>query len=90
MARNGDWAASGDEVAGDVFKIEPPSDPKLKRGKRFCSSPATFVVLWTFGEGELTLNVYSGDAAPTRQSGCRFALRDVFLRAPLNLSVSCQ
>lgn len=64
MARNGDWAASGEELAGDVFKIEPPSDLKLKRGKRFCSSPATFVVLWTYGEGELTLNVYSGAAAP--------------------------
>ncbi len=65
MARNGDWGASGDEVAGDVFKIQPPSNPKLLRGKPFCAEAATFVVLWTFGEGELTLNVYSGDAAPT-------------------------
>lgn len=65
MARNGDWAASGDEVAGDVFKIDPPSNPKLLNGNSFCSEPATFVVLWTYGEGELTLNVYSGDAAPT-------------------------
>lgn len=65
MARNGDWAATGDEVAGDVFKIDPPSNPKLLNGKPLCSEPATFVVLWTYGEGELTLNVYSGDAAPT-------------------------
>jgi hypothetical protein len=64
MARNGDWAASGEEVAGDVFKIQPPSDLRLKRGKRFCAAPATYVVLWTYGEGELTLNVYSGAAAP--------------------------
>jgi hypothetical protein len=65
MARNGDWAGTGDEVAGDVFKLQPPSSPKLLRGKPLCTEPATFVVLWTFGEGELTLNVYSGDAAPT-------------------------
>jgi hypothetical protein len=65
MSRKGDWAASGDEVAGDVFKIAPPSNPKLLRGNTFCSEPATYVVLWTFGEGELTLNVYSGAAAPT-------------------------
>jgi hypothetical protein len=65
MARTGDWAASGDRIAGDVFKIEPPTSPKLRRGQPFCDEPASFVVLWTYGEGELTLNVYSGDAAPT-------------------------
>ena len=65
MARNGDWAESGDQVAGDVFKIEPPATLKLQRGRPLCSEPASFVVLWTFGEGELTLNVYSGDTAPT-------------------------
>jgi hypothetical protein len=65
MARNGDWGGTGDEVAGDLFKIDPPSNPKLLHGKLLCTDPPTFVVLWTFGEGELTLNVYSGDAAPT-------------------------
>ncbi len=64
MARNGDWAESGDQVAGDVFKIEPPSSPKLQRGKPLCPELATYVVLWTFGEGELTLNFYAGAAAP--------------------------
>jgi hypothetical protein len=64
MARKGDWAASGEEIAGDVFKVAPPSSPKLKRHKPLCAQPATYVVLWTFGEGELTLNVYSGAAAP--------------------------
>ena len=64
MARDGDWAESGDEVAGDVFKIDPPSSPKLRRGKPLCAELATYVVLWTFGEGELNLNVYSGAAAP--------------------------
>ena len=65
MARTGDWAASGDAVAGDVFRVVPPSSPKLLHGNSLCAEPASFVVLWTFGEGELTLNVYSGDAAPT-------------------------
>jgi hypothetical protein len=64
MARNGDWGDSGYEIAGDVFKIDPPASLKLKRGRPFCAEPATYLVLWTFGDGELTLNVYSGAAAP--------------------------
>ena len=65
MAREGDWSGSGDEISGDVFKIDPPSNPKLLHGNALCGAPATYVVLWTPGEGELTLNVYSGDGAPT-------------------------
>ena len=65
MAREGDWAGSGDAVTGDVFKIDPPANPKLLHGNLFCAAPATYVVLWTPGESELTLNVYTGDEAPT-------------------------
>lgn len=65
MAKEGDWSGSGDAVSGDVFKIDPPSSPNLLRGNSLCGAPASYVVLWTPGEGELTLNVYSGDAAPT-------------------------
>jgi hypothetical protein len=65
MARDGDWSGSGESLAGDVYKIEPPSNPKLKRGNSFCDQPATYVVIWMPGEDELTLNVYSGGAAPT-------------------------
>jgi hypothetical protein len=65
MAREGNWSASGDVISGDVFKIYPPSSPKLLHGNSLCGTPATYVVLWTPGEGELTLNFYSGDAAPT-------------------------
>ncbi|MGC2409122.1 MAG: hypothetical protein WA441_03740 [Methyloceanibacter sp.] len=65
MAREGDWSGSGEEISGDVFKIDPPSNPKLLHGNTLCGAPATYVVLWTPGEGELTLNVYSGDGAPT-------------------------
>jgi hypothetical protein len=65
MAREGDWSASGDVISGDVFKIEPPANLKLLHGNSFCAAPATYVVLWTPGESELTLNIYSGDAAPT-------------------------
>jgi hypothetical protein len=65
MAREGDRSASGDVISGDVFKIEPPANLKLLHGNSFCAAPATYVVLWTPGESELTLNIYSGDAAPT-------------------------
>jgi hypothetical protein len=64
MAREGNWSASGDAISGDVFKIDPPSSPKLLHGNSLCGAPATYVVLWTPGEGELTLNFYSGDAPP--------------------------
>ena len=66
MARNGDWNHNGDIIAGDVFKIRPSTPPtNVSREKPLCAGPADYLVLWTFGEGDLTLNFYSGDAAPT-------------------------
>ena len=65
MAREGNWSASGDVISGDVFKIDPPSSPKLLHGNLLCDAPATYVVLWMPGEGELTLNFYSGEGEPT-------------------------
>ena len=63
--RVGDWAGSGEEVAGYVYKIDPSADPELLNGNRLCGTPVTYVVVWSPGEGELTLNAYSGKAAPT-------------------------
>jgi hypothetical protein len=65
LAREGDWSGSGDVITGDVFKIAPAPGLKLQNGNLFCAAPASYVVLWTPGESELTINVYSGDAAPT-------------------------
>ena len=65
MARNGDWNHNGDIVAGDVFRILPSNPAPVSREKPLCAGPADYLVLWTVGEGDLTLNFYAGDAAPT-------------------------
>jgi hypothetical protein len=57
--RVGDWSGSGKNVAGDVFTADSSSDPKLLNGNKLCATPATYVVIWSPGEGELGLNVYS-------------------------------
>lgn len=64
MAREGDWADDDTKIAGDVFKIDPPANPKLMHGNAFCDAPANYVVIWSPTQDELTLSVYSGDAAP--------------------------
>ena len=33
----GDWAGSGQEVQGFIYKIDPPTDPKLLHGKTACA-----------------------------------------------------
>ena len=69
MARNGDWSVTGDIVAGDVFKVARSTEPALRRGKPLCNEAVDYLVLWTFGEGDLTLNLYAGDTAPTGLPG---------------------
>ncbi len=64
MARDGDWGSTGDVVAGDVFKVAPIT-PSSHRRKPLCKEAIRYLVLWTFGEGDLTLNLYAGDTAPT-------------------------
>ena len=61
--RVGDWSGSGKSVAGDVFTADSSANPKLLNG------PATYVVIWSPGEGELAINAYSGSKAPTGTDG---------------------
>ena len=65
MARDGDWSITGDVVAGDVFKVAPITPSSSRRQKPLCKEAIRYLVLWTFGEGDLTLNLYAGDTAPT-------------------------
>jgi hypothetical protein len=67
--RVGDWSGSGKNVAGDVFTADSLSNPKLLNGNKLCATPATYVVIWSPGEGELGINVYSGSKAPTGTGG---------------------
>ena len=67
--RVGDWSGSGKSVAGDVFTAHSSANPKLLNGNKFCATPATYVVIWSPGEGELAINAYSGSKAPTGTDG---------------------
>jgi hypothetical protein len=56
-------------VAGDVFTAHSSANPKLLNGNKLCATPATHVVIWSPGEGELAINAYSGSKAPTGSDG---------------------
>ena len=67
--RVGNRSGSGENVPGDVSKIDPPANPKLLNGNKLCAMPVTYVVTWSPGEGELGINIYSGAKAPTGTDG---------------------
>ena len=67
--RVGDWSGSGKSVAGDVFTADSSANLKLLNGNKLCATPVTYVVIWSPGEGELGINVYSGSKAPTGTGG---------------------
>ena len=56
-------------MAGDVFTADSSANPKLVNGNKLCAAPATYVVIWSPGEGELGINIYSGPKAPTGTGG---------------------
>jgi hypothetical protein len=67
--RVGDWSGSGSPAKGFVYKIDPPSDPKLLNGNRLCGEAVTFVVTFMPHDGELALNVYAAKQPPTSLDG---------------------
>jgi hypothetical protein len=54
---------------GDVFTTDSSANLKLLNGNKLCATPVTYVVIWSPGEGELGINVYSGSKAPTGTGG---------------------
>ena len=54
---------------GDVFTADSSANLKLLNGNKLCATPVTYVVIWSPGEGELGINVYSGSKAPTGTGG---------------------
>ena len=39
MGQDGNWQLGGAPLPGDIFKLDPPADPKLLNGNRLCGSP---------------------------------------------------
>ena len=54
---------------GDVFTADSSANPKLLNGNKLCATPVTYVIIWSPGEGELAINVYSGAKAPAGTGG---------------------
>jgi len=62
----GTWDDQQDAVMAAIYGLEPPADPVLLNGNRFCGMPdkkPTHIVLAPFDDG-LSLFVYTGDAKP--------------------------
>jgi hypothetical protein len=63
-----DWTGFGG-TPGNIFKVNPPTDPKLLNGNTLCGDKVTYVVTTLPHDGELTLNVYSSKQPPKSVDG---------------------
>jgi len=69
MGQDGNWQLGGAPLPGDIFKLDPPADPKLLNGNRLCGSLVTYAVMYFFSPSDLHLNLYSGDTVPSGADG---------------------
>jgi hypothetical protein len=65
IGQDGDWQLGGAPLPGDIFKLDPPADPKLLNGNRLCGTPVSYAVMYFLSPSDLHLNLYSGDSAPS-------------------------
>jgi hypothetical protein len=65
MGQEGNWQLGGAPLPGDIFKLDPPADPKLLNGNRLCGSPVTYAVMYFLSPSDLNLNLYTGATAPS-------------------------
>jgi hypothetical protein len=63
------WTGFGDPTPGNIFKVDPPTDPKLLNGNTLCGEKVTYIVTTLPHDGELTLNVYSSKQPPKSVDG---------------------
>jgi hypothetical protein len=57
--RQGVWTPLGAGI-GTIYRISPPTDPKLLQGTTLCGWPVTFVVLSQPTDDSLALSVFYG------------------------------
>jgi hypothetical protein len=65
IGQDGNWQLGGAPLPGDIFKLDPPADPKLLNGNRLCGSLVTYAVMYFLSPSDLNLNLYTGATAPT-------------------------
>lgn len=60
----GHWSATNDSEPGDIFKVDPPANPKLPRNNVLCDKPPTYIVMSYPVEGSAYLSVYTTPEPP--------------------------
>jgi hypothetical protein len=69
MGETGSWQLGGAPLPGDIFKVDPPADPKLLNGNRLCGKNVTYAVMYFLSPSDLNLNLYTGETAPKGAEG---------------------
>jgi len=67
--RQGVWTPTLERGPGAIYRISPPSDPKLLQGTTLCGWPVTFVVLSQPTDQSLALSVFYGTKTVPRKFG---------------------
>ena len=65
MGQDGNWQLGGAPLPGDIFKVDPPADPKLLNGNRLCGTAVTYAVMYFRSPSDLNLNLYTGETVPS-------------------------
>ncbi len=65
IGQDGNWQLGGAPLPGDIFKLDPPADPKLLNGNRLCGSLVTYAVMYFLSPDDLNLNLYTGATSPS-------------------------
>ena len=60
------WTVLGDDVAGKIYKISPPSDPELLNGNTLCGWQVSYIVLSQRSPRSLAVTVFHSAAEPDR------------------------
>jgi len=64
--REGVWTPALERGSGAIYRISPPTDPKLLQGTALCGWPVTYIVLSQGVPGRLDLSVFHSKTAPRR------------------------
>lgn len=63
--REGMWSPLPERRPGAIYRVTPPSDPKLLRGNALCGKPVTYIVLSQRSENSLVMSVFASPKEPT-------------------------
>lgn len=62
--REGMWSPLPQRRTGTIYKLDPPSDPKLLGGNTLCGMSVTYIVLSQRDADSLSLSAFTGKKPP--------------------------